>query len=76
MLIDSHCHLDFDGLAERLPEVLARAEREGVGRVVTISTYVRRFETGSSYSLGSTTGTWRQTLWAGSTSRQSWISCL
>ena len=45
MLIDSHCHLDFDGLAERLPEVLARAEQEAVGRVVTISTYVRHFET-------------------------------
>jgi TatD DNase family protein len=45
MLIDSHCHLDFGGLAERVPEVLARAEQAGVGRVVTISTHVRRFET-------------------------------
>lgn len=45
MLIDSHCHLDFEGLAERVPDVLARAEEAGIGRVVTISTRVSRFET-------------------------------
>ncbi len=44
MLVDSHCHLDFPGLAERLPELLARAKAAGVGRMVTISTYVARFE--------------------------------
>ena len=44
MLIDSHCHLDFEGLAERVPDVLARAEQAGIGRVVTISTRVSRFE--------------------------------
>jgi TatD DNase family protein len=43
MLIDSHCHLDFPQLAERLPEVLARARAGGVGRMVTISTHVARF---------------------------------
>jgi TatD DNase family protein len=42
MLVDSHCHLDFPGLAERLPEVLARARAAGVGRLVTISTHVAR----------------------------------
>ncbi|ACA20726.1 hydrolase, TatD family [Methylobacterium sp. 4-46] len=42
MLVDSHCHLDFEGLAETLPEVLARARRAGVSRMVTISTRLRR----------------------------------
>jgi TatD DNase family protein len=45
MLIDSHCHLDYPGLAERLPEVVERAAAAGVARMVTISTHVRRFET-------------------------------
>jgi TatD DNase family protein len=45
MLIDSHCHLDFPDLAGRLPEVLSNADRAGVGRLVTISTHVSRFET-------------------------------
>jgi TatD DNase family protein len=44
MLVDSHCHLDFPQLADRLPEVLARARAAGVGRMVTISTHVARFE--------------------------------
>ena len=42
-LVDSHCHLDFPGLAERLPEVLANARAAGIGRMVTISTHVARF---------------------------------
>ena len=37
-LTDSHCHLDFDGLREDLPGVLARAAAAGVRRVVTICT--------------------------------------
>src|SRR3954468_23865187 len=44
MLVDSHCHLDFPGVAERLPEVLHRAASAGVGRMVTISTHVGRFD--------------------------------
>lgn len=44
MLIDSHCHLDFPELRDRLPEVLAAASRSGVARMVTISTHVDRFE--------------------------------
>ncbi|PIK69346.1 LuxR family transcriptional regulator, partial [Methylobacterium frigidaeris] len=44
-MVDSHCHLDSPGLAERLPEVLARARSAGIDRMVTISTRVRRFET-------------------------------
>ncbi|MCB1379857.1 MAG: TatD family hydrolase [Alphaproteobacteria bacterium] len=43
-VVDSHCHLDFEGLAERLPEVLAHAETAGVGLMLSISTRVRRFE--------------------------------
>ena len=42
MLIDSHCHLDFPDFAPELEAVVARAEAAGVGRMVTISTRVRR----------------------------------
>jgi TatD DNase family protein len=45
MLVDSHCHLDFPELAGRLPDVLAGATAAGIGRMVTISTYVSRFAT-------------------------------
>jgi TatD DNase family protein len=45
MLIDSHCHLDFPDLADRLPDVLAAARAVGVGRMVTISTHVARCDT-------------------------------
>jgi TatD DNase family protein len=45
MLIDSHCHLDFPAFQERLPEVLRAAKGAGVGRLVTISTHVERFDT-------------------------------
>ncbi|MDR3470843.1 MAG: TatD family hydrolase [Devosia sp.] len=44
MLIDSHCHLDFDALSADLEGVLARARAAGVGGMVTISTRVRQFE--------------------------------
>ncbi|WP_029029534.1 TatD family hydrolase [Salinarimonas rosea] len=44
MLIDSHCHLDFPGLGDDLDGVLARAEAAGVGRMVTISTFVAKAE--------------------------------
>src|SRR5215212_2083186 len=44
MLVDSHCHLDYPGLAERLPDVIERAVCAGIERIVTISTHVGRFE--------------------------------
>ncbi|MGB8315078.1 MAG: TatD family hydrolase [Aestuariivirga sp.] len=44
LVVDSHCHLDFEGLAERLPEVLAYAEAAGVGLIVSIGTQVKKFD--------------------------------
>lgn len=38
MLIDSHCHLEYEGLAEDQPDVLARARAAGVGGFLNIST--------------------------------------
>lgn len=45
MLIDSHCHLDFPDLHNRLPGIIQAANAAGVRRLVTISTYVERFAT-------------------------------
>jgi TatD DNase family protein len=43
MLIDSHCHLDFEVLANDRAGVLARAAEAGVSGMVTISTFVEKF---------------------------------
>ncbi len=45
MLIDSHCHLDFEDLAKDLDGVLARAAAASVTGMVTISTHVEKFST-------------------------------
>jgi len=42
-IVDSHCHLDYPGLSERLPEILARAREAGVGLMLSISTRMRTF---------------------------------
>jgi TatD DNase family protein len=44
MLVDSHCHLDFPDFANDLDGIVARARAAGVGRMVSISTRVRRFD--------------------------------
>lgn len=45
MLIDSHCHLDFEALSSDIDGVMARAKAAGVTGIVTISTWVDKFET-------------------------------
>src|SRR5688500_3177658 len=44
MLIDSHCHLDYPGLAEDQQEVLARAREAGIGGFLNISTRQREWD--------------------------------
>ena len=44
MLVDSHCHLDFPALAPELDAVVERARKAGIGRIVTISTRIRKFD--------------------------------
>lgn len=43
MLVDSHCHLDFPDLRQRLPEVLAKMQRNGVGCAVCIGVNLEDF---------------------------------
>lgn len=38
MLVDSHCHLEYEGLVDDQPGVLARARAAGVGGFLNIST--------------------------------------
>ncbi len=44
MLIDSHCHLNYDGLAERQDDVLATARARGVGGFLNISTRQKEWD--------------------------------
>jgi len=42
MLVDSHCHLDFPDFDGELDAIVGRARAAGVGRMVTISTRIKR----------------------------------
>ena len=45
MLVDSHCHLDFDAFAEEgVPAVVNRARSEGVGQMLTICCRIAEFD--------------------------------
>lgn len=44
MLVDSHCHLDFEQLSSQLEDILRRAELAGVGHMLTIGTKIRQFD--------------------------------
>ena len=45
MLIDTHCHLDFADFSEGIPALIENARMAGVGRMITISTRVKKFAT-------------------------------
>lgn len=44
MLIDSHCHLNYEGLVDKQAQVLARARESGVKGFLNISTRQREWE--------------------------------
>jgi TatD DNase family protein len=44
LIVDSHCHLDYEGLHEKLDAVLDRAKAAGVGMVLSISSRVKAHE--------------------------------
>jgi TatD DNase family protein len=44
MLIDSHCHLNYAGLAERQEEVLVSARQRGIGGFLNISTRQKEWD--------------------------------
>lgn len=44
MLADSHCHLNYKGMAEQQPEILERARAAGVTAMLNISTREREWD--------------------------------
>ena len=44
MIIDSHCHLDYEPLSKNLDEVINRAEKVGVKLFLTICTEDKSFK--------------------------------
>ncbi|WP_169569133.1 TatD family hydrolase [Sneathiella limimaris] len=45
MLVDSHCHLNFEQLSSQLDDVVRRATLADVGHMLTIGTKLREFDT-------------------------------
>ncbi|MEO6607358.1 MAG: TatD family hydrolase [Aestuariivirga sp.] len=43
LIVDSHCHLDYEGLADQLDGILDRSEKAGVGLMLSISSRVKNF---------------------------------
>ena len=44
MIIDSHCHLDYEPINKNLEQVILRAEKVGVKYFLTICTEDKSFE--------------------------------
>ncbi len=44
MLVDSHCHLDFPDFEPERDAVIERANKAGIGHMVTICTRVKKFD--------------------------------
>ncbi|MBD1154047.1 TatD family hydrolase [Pelagibacterales bacterium SAG-MED23] len=42
-MIDSHCHLDHEPLVQNIKDVLSRCKKEGINKVLTISTTLSGF---------------------------------
>jgi TatD DNase family protein len=43
LIVDSHCHLDYDGLADQLDAILDSSKKAGVGLMLSISSRVKNF---------------------------------
>jgi len=43
VLVDSHCHINFDDLAPKLPEVLDSAAKADVGYMLCVSVNIEDF---------------------------------
>ena len=43
-LVDSHCHIDFPDFDSDLDQVIVRAEREGISKILTICTSPQNLE--------------------------------
>ncbi len=42
-MIDSHCHLDHDPLVQNIEDILLRSKKEGISKLLTISTTLNGF---------------------------------
>src|SRR3954463_9709382 len=58
MFVDSHCHLSFPELHERLPDILADMRTAGVGGALCICTAMEEFERVQALAAG------HERLWA------------